>query len=156
MFCLEELLSGKLSAVPRKHNKPIAGDNKFLCDHCLKIWKEKQQPEPITEPTIPSEDAQKPRTPPAVPSSISKGKRDKYGNVKGGKNTHAPTQARQPAKPDLRPHQPASKQFLINAPPSVLMLHLKRFEHTAVGFKKVSTHVTFPLILDLAPFCAYM
>ena len=132
----------------------ITGDNKFLCDHCLKIWKEKQPPEPAPEPTIqPSEPTSTPT--PTTPASISKGKRDKYGNAKGSSKTTQTPVTRSPAKPDLRPRQPASKQFLIDTPPLVLMLHLKRFEHTAMGFRKVNTHVTFPLLLDLAPFCAY-
>lgn len=49
----------------------------------------------------------------------------------------------------------ATKQFLISSPPAVLILHLKRFQ---VGprcmFRKISKHVSFPLLLDLAPFCA--
>lgn len=49
----------------------------------------------------------------------------------------------------------ATKQFFISSPPAVLILHLKRFQ---VGprfmFRKLSKHVTFPFILDLAPFCA--
>lgn len=49
----------------------------------------------------------------------------------------------------------ATKQFLISSPPAVLILHLKRFQ---VGprcmFRKMTKMVSFPLILDLAPFCA--
>lgn len=49
----------------------------------------------------------------------------------------------------------ATKQFFISSPPAVLILHLKRFQ---VGprfmFRKLSKHVTFPFVLDLAPFCA--
>lgn len=49
----------------------------------------------------------------------------------------------------------ATKQFLISSPPAVLILHLKRFQ---VGprcmFRKITKHVTFPFVLDLAPFCA--
>lgn len=48
----------------------------------------------------------------------------------------------------------ATKQFLISSPPAVLILHLKRFQ---VGprcmFRKLSKHVTFPFVLDIAPFC---
>ena len=51
----------------------------------------------------------------------------------------------------------ATKQFLISLPPAVLILHLKRFQ---VGprcmFRKITKHVTFPLILDVAPFCGSM
>lgn len=49
----------------------------------------------------------------------------------------------------------ATKQFLISSLPAVLILHLKRFQiglrHT---FHKLSSDVTFPLILDVGPFCA--
>lgn len=49
----------------------------------------------------------------------------------------------------------ATKQFLVSSPPAVMILHLKRFQ---VGprymFRKLSKHVGFPLILDVAPFCA--
>uniref|UniRef100_A0A182K832 Ubiquitin carboxyl-terminal hydrolase n=1 Tax=Anopheles christyi TaxID=43041 RepID=A0A182K832_9DIPT len=48
----------------------------------------------------------------------------------------------------------ATKQFLISQPPAVLILHLKRFQ---VGlrsvFKKLNKLVSFPFILDIAPFC---
>lgn len=49
----------------------------------------------------------------------------------------------------------ATKQFLISSPPAVLILHLKRFQ---VGprymFRKITKHVNFPFVLDLAPYCA--
>lgn len=49
----------------------------------------------------------------------------------------------------------ATKQFLISSPPAVLILHLKRFQVGMRGmFKKLPKHVTFPLVLDIAPFCA--
>lgn len=48
----------------------------------------------------------------------------------------------------------ATIQFLISSPPAVLILHLKRFQ---VGprcmFRKLTKGVTFPIILDIAPFC---
>uniref|UniRef100_A0A3Q1JNW0 Ubiquitin carboxyl-terminal hydrolase 16 n=1 Tax=Anabas testudineus TaxID=64144 RepID=A0A3Q1JNW0_ANATE len=48
----------------------------------------------------------------------------------------------------------ALKQMLISSPPPVLTLHLKRFQQNGYGISKVNRHVQFPLILDLAPFCA--
>ncbi|XP_030601030.1 ubiquitin carboxyl-terminal hydrolase 16 [Archocentrus centrarchus] len=48
----------------------------------------------------------------------------------------------------------ALKQILISSPPSVLTLHLKRFQQNGYSICKVNRHVSFPLILDLAPFCA--
>lgn len=49
----------------------------------------------------------------------------------------------------------ATKQFLISSPPAVLILHLKRFQVGMRGmFRKITKHVSFPLILDIAPFCA--
>lgn len=48
----------------------------------------------------------------------------------------------------------ATKQFLISSPPAVLILHLKRFQMGArFMFRKLTRHVTFPFLLDIAPFC---
>ncbi|KAJ6637278.1 Ubiquitin carboxyl-terminal hydrolase 45 [Pseudolycoriella hygida] len=49
----------------------------------------------------------------------------------------------------------ATKQFLISSPPAVLILHLKRFQvYPRYMFRKLTKTVTFPFVLDLAPFCA--
>jgi len=51
-------------------------------------------------------------------------------------------------------YTPASKQLLIFSPPAILTLHLKRFQQTLSGCKKLNKHVSFPFLLDLAPFCS--
>jgi len=51
-------------------------------------------------------------------------------------------------------YSPASKQLLIFSPPATLTLHLKRFQQTLSGCKKLNKHVSFPFELDLAPFCS--
>ncbi|XP_042343295.1 ubiquitin carboxyl-terminal hydrolase 16 [Plectropomus leopardus] len=48
----------------------------------------------------------------------------------------------------------ALKQMLISSLPPVLTLHLKRFQQNGYSICKVNRHVQFPLMLDLAPFCA--
>ncbi|GJQ73747.1 hypothetical protein Trydic_g14079 [Trypoxylus dichotomus] len=48
----------------------------------------------------------------------------------------------------------ATKQLLIYNPPAVLILHLKRFQVYHFRPTKVSKHVTFPTLLDLAPYCS--
>ncbi|KAG1948075.1 ubiquitin carboxyl-terminal hydrolase [Pimephales promelas] len=48
----------------------------------------------------------------------------------------------------------ARKQMLISALPPVVTLHLKRFHQAGMNLRKVNRHVDFPLMLDLAPFCA--
>ncbi|NXN10656.1 UBP45 hydrolase, partial [Indicator maculatus] len=48
----------------------------------------------------------------------------------------------------------ARKQLLISSVPAVLILHLKRFHQAGLSLRKVNRHVDFPLILDLASFCA--
>ncbi|ESO05471.1 hypothetical protein HELRODRAFT_77618, partial [Helobdella robusta] len=48
----------------------------------------------------------------------------------------------------------ANRQALIFVPPSILTLHLKRFQQTIMSLKKLSKHVTFSEILDMAPFCS--
>lgn len=48
----------------------------------------------------------------------------------------------------------ATKQFLVSSPPAVLILHLKRFQVGPRGMlRKITKAVTFPFILDIAPFC---
>uniref|UniRef100_A0A0N5ABE7 Ubiquitin carboxyl-terminal hydrolase n=1 Tax=Syphacia muris TaxID=451379 RepID=A0A0N5ABE7_9BILA len=52
----------------------------------------------------------------------------------------------------------AEKRYFIYEPPTVLTLHLKRFEqhHSSSGrvsTSKVRGHVAFPLVLDIASFC---
>ncbi|XP_033211505.1 ubiquitin carboxyl-terminal hydrolase 45 isoform X2 [Belonocnema kinseyi] len=48
---------------------------------------------------------------------------------------------------------PSTKQYLISKVPAVLILHLKRFQSQRVGLRKVTKHVNFPTLLDLAPVC---
>ncbi|KAF5291423.1 hypothetical protein FQR65_LT01734 [Abscondita terminalis] len=48
----------------------------------------------------------------------------------------------------------ATKQLLICNPPAVLILHLKRFQVFRFRSTKVNKFVTFPTLLDLAPFCS--
>ncbi|XP_066558564.1 ubiquitin carboxyl-terminal hydrolase 45 isoform X2 [Amia ocellicauda] len=48
----------------------------------------------------------------------------------------------------------ARKQMLISSLPPVVTLHLKRFHQAGMSLRKVNRHVDFPLLLDLAPFCA--
>lgn len=48
----------------------------------------------------------------------------------------------------------STKQFLVSSPPAVLILHLKRFQVGPRGMlRKMTKTVTFPAILDIAPFC---
>ncbi len=47
----------------------------------------------------------------------------------------------------------ATKQILIQTPPQVLTLHLKRFSHQGRKLKKNNRHIAFPAQLDLRPFC---
>eukprot|EP01134_Creolimax_fragrantissima_P000206 CFRG0206T1 len=47
----------------------------------------------------------------------------------------------------------ATKWLLVDQVPSILTIHLKRFEVKGMRMKKLMTHVDFPLDFDLAPFC---
>ncbi|XP_064841487.1 ubiquitin carboxyl-terminal hydrolase 16-like, partial [Oncorhynchus masou masou] len=53
-----------------------------------------------------------------------------------------------------RMYTDALKQMLISSPPPVLTLHLKRFQQIGYSVCKVNSHVNFPHILDVAPFCS--
>ncbi|KFQ18383.1 Ubiquitin carboxyl-terminal hydrolase 16, partial [Merops nubicus] len=47
----------------------------------------------------------------------------------------------------------ATKQMLISLVPPILTLHLKRFHQAGFNLRKVSRHIKFPEVIDLAPFC---
>ncbi|KAK5973916.1 Ubiquitinyl hydrolase 1 [Trichostrongylus colubriformis] len=52
----------------------------------------------------------------------------------------------------------AFKRYLIYEPPAVLTLHLKRFQQLEgmsgrTSTRKLSGHVSFPMVFDMAPFC---
>ena len=47
----------------------------------------------------------------------------------------------------------STKQYLISRVPAVLILHLKRFQAQRLDFRKKTKHVSFPVLLDLAPIC---
>ncbi|KAF0298310.1 Ubiquitin carboxyl-terminal hydrolase 16 [Amphibalanus amphitrite] len=51
-------------------------------------------------------------------------------------------------------HCNATKQLLIYSPPPVLTIHLKRFEMSSSGLRKVNRQVQFGERFDLAPFCS--
>lgn len=48
----------------------------------------------------------------------------------------------------------ASQQFLIYSPPAILTLHLKRFQQVGFNLHKITRHIEFSELLDLAPFCS--
>eukprot|EP00049_Salpingoeca_infusionum_P022324 m.6110 g.6110 ORF g.6110 m.6110 type:complete len:764 (+) comp5128_c0_seq2:367-2658(+) len=50
--------------------------------------------------------------------------------------------------------RPTLKHWLLGRPPQVLVLHLKRFKQFGYRFEKTTTHISFPVILDIAPYCA--
>lgn len=47
----------------------------------------------------------------------------------------------------------STRQLKILNPPKVLTLHIKRFQQRGRSFSKYSTYVSFPLELDLGPYC---
>ncbi|XP_054268454.1 ubiquitin carboxyl-terminal hydrolase 16 [Macrosteles quadrilineatus] len=51
-------------------------------------------------------------------------------------------------------YQNSTKQLLISKLPPVIIFHLKRFQVQRCSFKKISRHVDFPLVLDVAQFCS--
>ena len=47
----------------------------------------------------------------------------------------------------------ATKQLLIEKPPPLFTLHLKRFIQNGRRLRKNNRHVSFPTVLDISPFC---
>jgi len=46
------------------------------------------------------------------------------------------------------------QQTLISSPPAVLILHLKRFQMCSSTAEKITSDVSFPWTLDIAPYCS--
>lgn len=49
-------------------------------------------------------------------------------------------------------YQESTKQFSLRTLPSVVSFHLKRFEHSSLIDKKISTFISFPVEFDMRPF----
>ncbi|XP_014297700.1 ubiquitin carboxyl-terminal hydrolase 45 isoform X2 [Microplitis demolitor] len=51
-------------------------------------------------------------------------------------------------------YTPSTKQYLISQVPAILILHLKRFQSQRFNrYQKADKHISFPMLLDLAPVC---
>jgi len=44
--------------------------------------------------------------------------------------------------------------MLISSPPAILILHLKRFQMCYSTTRKMTRDVSFPWVLDIAPYCS--
>ncbi|XP_050425471.1 ubiquitin carboxyl-terminal hydrolase 16 isoform X2 [Adelges cooleyi] len=51
-------------------------------------------------------------------------------------------------------YRQSTKQMLISSPPAILILHLKRFQMCYSTTKKLARDVSFPWVLDIAPYCS--
>ncbi|XP_050526029.1 ubiquitin carboxyl-terminal hydrolase 16 [Daktulosphaira vitifoliae] len=51
-------------------------------------------------------------------------------------------------------YRQSTKQMLISSPPAILILHLKRFQMWYSTTKKLARDVSFPWVLDIAPYCS--
>jgi len=49
----------------------------------------------------------------------------------------------------------ARKKLSIARAPSILCLHIRRLVGTELGFSKLGCHISFPMRLDLSPFCSF-
>uniref|UniRef100_A0A1B6EAV3 Uncharacterized protein n=1 Tax=Clastoptera arizonana TaxID=38151 RepID=A0A1B6EAV3_9HEMI len=47
-----------------------------------------------------------------------------------------------------------TKQLLISSLPPIMIFHFKRFQMQMCSFRKITRHVFFPVVLDIAPFCS--
>jgi ubiquitin carboxyl-terminal hydrolase 16/45 len=51
-------------------------------------------------------------------------------------------------------YRQSTKQMLISSPPAILILHLKRFQMCYSTTRKMAGDVSFPWVLDIAPYCS--
>ena len=118
----------------------LTGNNKWACGRCTKLKKEER---------LARQEAGNNRQQNNDYTS------DTSTDNQSLKNTDAKkTENDKPTEKNETVYSNASKQLLVFCPPAVLTIHLKRFQQTMSGLRKVSKHVQFPLFLDLAPFCS--
>ena len=115
----------------------LTGNNKWACGRCTKLKKEEKLARRESSNNLP------------------------FNDYTSDTSTENPLQADDVNKEKSRTteksetvYSNASKQLLVFCPPAVLTIHLKRFQQTMTGLRKVSKHVEFPISLDLAPFCS--
>ena len=107
----------------------IVGNNKWACDRCTKLQSRRRRVEG------------------------NGGSSSEAGGAETG--TDGGEAGEDPKPKSTTVYSNASKQLLVFTPPAVLTIHLKRFQQTMQGsLRKVSRHVVFPMVLDLAPFCS--
>ncbi|XP_068698899.1 ubiquitin carboxyl-terminal hydrolase 16-like isoform X2 [Montipora foliosa] len=112
----------------------LDGSNKFACEECSKR----------------AQRAQGCRN--KKGSSTTAGERNKEGASQEDECKGA--EAAKQKEPIRTVYTVATKQLLISLAPPVLTLHLKRFQQARFSLRKITTHVEFPLELNLAPFCS--
>lgn len=112
----------------------LDGSNKFACEECSKR-------------------AQRCRD--KKRSSTTAGERNKEGGDDASQDDECKgAEAAKQKEPIRTVYTVATKQLLISLAPPVLTLHLKRFQQARFSLRKITTHVEFPLELNLAPFCS--
>lgn len=87
---------------------------------------------------------------------------DEVKNGGASESVKPPPQKKKSSKPKPVIMRPAYKRYLIDIPPPVLVIHLKRFQQLqkspflsfSHGFKKLDDYITFPEHLDLTPYLA--
>ncbi|KAF6747153.1 hypothetical protein DFP72DRAFT_920668 [Ephemerocybe angulata] len=87
---------------------------------------------------------------------------DEVKNGGASESVKPPPQKKKSSKPKPVIMRPAYKRYLIDTPPPVLVIHLKRFQQLqkspflsfSHGFKKLDDYITFPEHLDLTPYLA--
>ena len=110
-------------------NHFVVGNNKWACDRCTKLQSRRRRVEG------------------------NGGSSSEAGAADTG--TDGGEAGEDPKPKSTTVYSNASKQLLVFTPPAVLTIHLKRFQQTMQGsLRKVSRHVVFPMVLDLAPFCS--
>ena len=116
----------------------LTGNNKWACGRCTKLKKEERRARRESSNNR------------LLNNDYTSDTSTENQNIDSNKDTEND----KPAEKNETVYSNASKQLLVFCPPAVLTIHLKRFQQTMSGLRKVSKHVQFPLSLDLAPFCS--
>ncbi|KAK5799078.1 hypothetical protein F5H01DRAFT_326878 [Linnemannia elongata] len=166
-----EALSIERSLIQFTNVDLLDGENKFACENCYKLVEsykaqngttaeedgaaEKEEKEEKKEE---EEEKKEEEEKDEREGKEKKERKEEKEEEKKDEKTEPMDSAATKGKPKVSNAilRRAYKRYLVSSLPSTLVLHLKRFEHTATSFglmKKIEDHVDVPTELDMAPFC---
>jgi hypothetical protein len=134
----------------------LGGEDRYACDVCTSLGQQPVDQEEESGVTMDTRPTTKLRDD-STDSDVGTHEQIENGNeecISNGKLDDQKESRKEGGREGVKTvFTDAQKRLLIDSPPQVLTLHLKRFEQKKGRLVKNNRHVRFPPLLDLAPFC---